>query len=52
MNTDLRKKSKMTLKNTFFKLMQLLEKPWKMSENIEISSLSQQKEEETMRCQN
>ena len=32
--------------------MQFLEKLWKMLENIEILNLSQQKEEETIWCQN
>ena len=32
--------------------MHFLEKPWKMWENIEIQNLSQQKEEETIWCQN
>ena len=32
--------------------MQFLEKRWKMSENMDILNLSQQKEEETIRHQN
>ena len=32
--------------------MQCSEKLWKMRENIEILNLSQQKEEETLWCQN
>ena len=32
--------------------MPFLEKPWKTRENIEILNLSQQKEEETISCQN
>ena len=47
MNTDLRKKTKNDLKNNFLSrwIMQFLEKLWKMWENLEISNLSQQKDE-------
>ena len=40
-NTELRKKSKKEFGKDFLKLMimQFLEKPWKRSENIEMSNL-------------
>ena len=46
MDRDLRKKQIVILK------VQLLEKRWKIWENIEILNLSKQKEEETIWCQN
>ena len=45
MNTDLWKKTKNDFKKYFFKLMQFLEKLWKMWEKIEILNFSRQKEE-------
>ena len=53
MNTD-KKKAKNDFENDFFKLMKnaVFENLWKMLENIEILNLSQQKEEETIWCQN
>ena len=54
MNTGIRKKAKNNFEKGFFNLinMQFLKKLWKMLENIEILNLSQQKEEETIWCQN
>ena len=54
MNIDLHKRGKNDFEFLFFKLMDNtgLEKKLKMWENIEISDLSQQKEEETAWCQN
>ena len=54
MNTDLKKKAKKDFEKYFFKLMNnaVLVKLWKMCENIEILNLLQQKEEETICCQN
>ena len=48
------KESKRRFDKYFFKLMNnaVLEKLWKMWENIEILNLLQQKEEETICCQN
>ena len=43
MNTELGKKSKSDFEKYFFKLMQFLEKQWKMLENTEISNLYQLK---------
>ena len=58
-NTDLRndfekQKKQNILKKIFLSwwIMQFLEKLWEMLENIEIFNLSQQKEEETIWCQN
>ena len=53
LNTDLKKKQKMILKNIFLSwwIMQFLKKLCKMLENIEILNLSQQKQE-TIWCQN
>ena len=50
MNTDLRKKQKKIWKNIFLGwwIMQILEKLWKMWENIEILNLSKHKEEGTI----
>ena len=54
MNTGLRKKAKNNSEGFFWSswIMQFWEKPWKMLENTEILNLSQQKEEETIWCQN
>ena len=54
LNSDLRKKAKNHFKKDFLKMMNkpFLEKLWKMWENIKILNLSQQKEEETIWCQN
>ena len=54
MNKDLRKKAKYDFEKDFFRLMnmQFLEKPWKTGENIKMLNLSQQKEKETIWCQN
>ena len=53
-NANLGKKAINDFEKVFFKLMNnaVLEKLWKMLENIEILNLSQQKEEETIWCQN
>ena len=53
-NTDLRKKQEMILKNNFLSwwVIQCLEKLWKMRENIKILNLPQQKEEGTIWYQN
>ena len=50
MNTEIRTKAKNYLKKFFLSwwIMQFLENPWKMWENIEILNLLQQKEEETV----
>ena len=50
MNTDLKKKRKIILKNILlsWRIMQLLEQLWKMWENIEILNLSQQTKEDTI----
>ena len=55
MKTDLRKKAKKNdFEKNFFKLIINLAfgNLWKIWENIEIFNFSQQKEEETIRCQN
>ena len=54
MNTGFRKKSKNDFRKDFLSLLitQFLEKLWKISENIETLNLSQQKEEESIWCQN
>ena len=51
---DPRKEAKNYFERDFFKLkiMLSLEKLWKMRENIEMLSLSQQKEQEIIWCQN
>ena len=50
MNTDLRKAPKMNLKNAFSssQIIQFLEKPSTMRENIEIFKVSEQKQEKTI----
>ena len=52
MNTDLRINQKMILKKILLSwwIMLFLEKVWKRWENIEISNLSQQKEEKIICC--
>ena len=54
MSTDLRKKAKSGFEKDFLSwgMIQFLQKLWKIWENIEILNLSQQKEEETIWCQN
>ena len=50
MNSDLRKKQKILFLSWW--IMQLLEKPWKIWENVGILNFIQQKEEETIWFQN
>ena len=54
MKIELRKKAKNDFEKGFLSwwTMQFLEKWWKKLENIEILNLPQQKEEETIWCQN
>ena len=54
MNTGLRKTAKNYFEKDFLKLMNnaVFEKLWKMLENTKILNLLQQKEEETISCQN
>ena len=54
MNTKLKQDAKNNFEKDFFKLINnvVFEKIWKMRENIEISNLSQQKQDETIQYQN
>ena len=52
MNTDIRKKAKNNFEKDFFKLVQFLGKLLKIRENTEMLNFSQEKDEETICCQN